>query len=339
MEEKADLQQEYPGIETPLKARVFKLLDQNLTLKPMEICEKLCCSYKIHGSTVRQYKREWKGKTEIEISSSDQNQDYDLKSSEKVVGQLYPVLKAADGEILDGCHRVQSDPSWKAIVLETINTPEEKLLARLIANFHRRSVPTEEKSAWLNQLAQIYRNNGFKIEGERERAQGPNEIARKICDVTGIGYRTVMEYLEPTFKQDGHRRLDPEQHHAYKEPEEIIFNHLKAGKSPTWANGVIERFKQQHEQELLKSPIFRKEILNKISRTLSTLQAGNRAGSCYHSRKELAEKELARLANERKEGYEQLPDLYETFIQECPNCLCSKCDHADMCIERVKPGD
>jgi predicted alpha-1,6-mannanase (GH76 family) len=98
------------------------------------------------------------------------NQEYDLKKSTKRIGQLYPVLKAADGEILDGCHRLDSDPAWKSMVLENINTPEKKLIARLVANFHRRLVTAEEKTEWINGLAKIYMNNGLKVDGISERS-------------------------------------------------------------------------------------------------------------------------------------------------------------------------
>jgi hypothetical protein len=77
---------------------------------------------------------------EIEQNDEGNGQEYDLKASTRRIGQLYPVLKAADGEILDGLHRVKSDPSWKALVLPNIRTSEEKIIARLIANFHRRTV-------------------------------------------------------------------------------------------------------------------------------------------------------------------------------------------------------
>lgn len=168
------------------------------------------------------------------------NENYSLKASTKKIGQLYPVLKAADGEILDGCHRIESDPTWKTMVLENVNTPEEKIIARLVANFHRRTVPHEEKAQWINQLAEIYMNNDLKVEAATKKGNlfKPNEIVKKICEVTGLCEGTVWRYLKPCFKQEAHRLLDPEQHSAYKEPEEIIFNHLKY-RRPQWAREVI----------------------------------------------------------------------------------------------------
>ncbi len=50
--------------------------------------------------------------TIIEIMSSEdlseEENGYSLKGSTKLVGQLYPVLMAKDGEILDGIHRSEA---------------------------------------------------------------------------------------------------------------------------------------------------------------------------------------------------------------------------------------
>jgi hypothetical protein len=259
----------------------------------------------------------------LEEPQPEQNgQNYDLKASTKRIGQLYPMLKAADGEVFDGVHRIESD--WKALVLENINTPEDKIIARLVANFHRRTVATEEKGAWINQLAEIYRNNGLRVEGTREKAQGPNEVARKICKVTGIAYRTVMEYLEPTFKQLVRSNRDPEQHIYRSDPEGTIFSHLKY--QPTWGRAVIERFKEKIEKDLLQSPAFRKKVFDMLPKEQKNAILRATPTCLYRHREK----------TDPHEGYQALPDLYEIFMKECPHCLCENCDHADTCIERVR---
>jgi hypothetical protein len=139
--------------------------------------------------------------------------------------------------------------------------------------------------------------------------------------------------LNPEFLQGAYRVLDPEKHYL-KDPETVIINSIGTHRAE-YARELVKRFKQKIERELLESPDFRKKILKKIKPAL--IKMSSQKQGAYHTREELAEKELARLANERKEGFEQLPDLYETFIQECPKCLCSECPHADTCIERVRP--
>jgi hypothetical protein len=200
------------------------------------------------------------------------------------------------------------------------------------------------------------------VEGDRNARQGPNEIADRICEATGLGYRTVIEYLDPSFKQQSFRRTDPSQHHSQKDPEEIIFNRLKLG-DPTWARTVIERFKQEHEKQLLESPLFRKKILDSIPRSI---QQPMRPAIAFDPQKDEQVQELLRLkeedvfpngfpngffrsmtasrerkARKQEEAWKGTPlgSLYEDFIQDCPNCLCSKCPHSEVCIERVRPED
>lgn len=298
----------------------------------------------------------------------ENDQEYDLKKSTTKVGQLYPILKANDGEILDGVHRMEADPTWKTLTLENINTPEEKLTARLVANFHRRTVSSEEKASWINQLAAIYRENGLKIEGARKGNLGHNEIVDRICEATGLNWRTVHRYLDPQFKNQNMIRADASQHPAVKSPEEVIFNHLKHSNSdsnPNWAKDVIDRFKQEHEAELLASPLFRRKILNSIPRNLSQpmrpaiafdpqkdeqvqellrlkeedVFRDNSFQTMMDTRGRPRESQRHRVARENQEGYEPLPNLYKTFMQECPKCLCSNCQHAKDCLERVRPDD
>jgi len=88
--------------------------------------------------------------------------EYNLKKSEKGIGQLYPILEAKDGETIDGFHREKADKNWKRMKLEHIDTEEKKLVARLAANFHRRIVPYMEKKSWVNDLAKIYQKQGLK---------------------------------------------------------------------------------------------------------------------------------------------------------------------------------
>ena len=90
--------------------------------------------------------------------------------------------------------------NWKRIRLEYIDTEEKKILARLIANWHRRQVSREEKEQWINALAEIYLKQGYKV-GDRTKRE-PNEIIRKISEVTGLTVKTIMNYIHDEFKQE-----------------------------------------------------------------------------------------------------------------------------------------
>ncbi|GAG81115.1 unnamed protein product, partial [marine sediment metagenome] len=86
-----------------------------------------------------------------------------LKKPVNSVGQLYPVLLAKDGQIIDGFHRREEDPGWRTETLEHIDSEEKLLLARAISNWHRRSISKEEKIAWINGLAQLYLDSGLHV--------------------------------------------------------------------------------------------------------------------------------------------------------------------------------
>ena len=78
------------------------------------------------------------------------SEEFDLAESKKFIGQLYPVLLSKDEKVIDGYHRLDVDPEWRTEVLKHIDTEEKILLARCIANWHRRVVSRSEKEVWLN---------------------------------------------------------------------------------------------------------------------------------------------------------------------------------------------
>ena len=40
-----------------------------------------------------------------------------LNKSHGTVGQLYPVLRDAEGKVIDGWHRLDVDPAWQSVTL------------------------------------------------------------------------------------------------------------------------------------------------------------------------------------------------------------------------------
>ncbi|MGA2681908.1 MAG: ParB/RepB/Spo0J family partition protein [Candidatus Bathyarchaeia archaeon] len=124
------------------------------------------------------------------MSSED---DFNLKES-KFIGELYPVLKDARGNIIDGNHRLQADPNWEARIVPNVINDETLIIARLVANWQRRQVTPQEKAEWINGLAEIYQQEGYKtlISG--------NEIVKKIVEVTGLSQPTVNVYLDDKYK-------------------------------------------------------------------------------------------------------------------------------------------
>jgi hypothetical protein len=115
----------------------------------------------------------------------------ELKSSSKRVGQLYPVLLDYHGNIIDGEHRYGVDEGWKTMRLKHIRTEKDRLIARIISNTVRRTVPSREKTELLAKLGEIYLNEGVE----------PGSIAYKIAEETGMSYTWVAKYLPEKFKE------------------------------------------------------------------------------------------------------------------------------------------
>ncbi len=142
--------------------------------------------------------------------SSEEN--YDLKKSGKKF-QLYPVLKDKKGNTIDGNNRLEADPNWKTEIVEGVETEEDLLSARLIANTNRRSVSAEEKREMINRLAEIYKKHGYKS------VLTGNEIVKKLREVTGWTQGWVNSFLDDKYKacKVKNRKRKP----AILEPERV----------------------------------------------------------------------------------------------------------------------
>jgi len=116
-------------------------------------------------------------------SKLEENEQYDLKQSLKEIGVLYPALADKKGRIIDGLHRLAVDSKWPIFVLSDIDSDEKYLVARIVANTHRRVVPAEEKTKWLDELAE-------------KTGWSPEEIARKV----GMSENWVRKYLSDKYK-------------------------------------------------------------------------------------------------------------------------------------------
>jgi len=116
--------------------------------------------------------------------------EYDLVNSTKVVGQLYPVLLASDGSVIDGLHRLVADKNWKAIRLPHIKTNAQKLVARIVANTCRRDITPKEKRQWVTELAEELKQNDVPR----------GKVAGRVAELTGMSDSWVRLYLPKQFK-------------------------------------------------------------------------------------------------------------------------------------------
>ena len=238
--------------------------------------------------------------------------EYDLKKSKKI-GQLYPVLVDVEGKVIDGFHRLEVDPNWKKERLEGIDSEEKLLIARSIANWHRRQVSREEKEEWINGLAVIYKKQGLKVRAKNRT----NEIVDRIVEVTGLTPHTVREYLKDTFRQT--------EHAAKEQPPRVsasqrIYVSFKAQKGEAYAKQLVERHREEVlveerpkieeevREELSRDTEFIKEAIEKAPEVLPTLPKKTI---------ERAKKAIEPLTKEMgvKEG-----TVYTVGEYECPHC-------------------
>jgi hypothetical protein len=231
--------------------------------------------------------------------------EYDLKKSEKI-GQLYPVLVDAKGNVIDGFHRLEVDPKWRREKIPEIDTEEKLLVARCVANWHRRQVTREEKEEWINGLAKIYKAKGMKVLDE----DGKNQIKLHISEATGLHPDSVLLLLDEKFKAPNPVPL--EKRHPVLSASTAIEHDM--GKE------YVERHRKEVEQEL--RPKIESEIKEELSRDAEFIReaiekAPDILPALPKSTIERAKNVVEPLTKEMgvKEGI-----VYTVGEYECPNC-------------------
>lgn len=114
-----------------------------------------------------------------------EEKEFDLNCSAKGLGKLYPILKDAHGNIIDGFHRQNVDPDWPVVKVDSVDSPQKLELARLATNFCRRTLPKAEIE---NRLAFLVGKCGMKAE--------------EIAKATGISLPTIYRHLPAQFKDE-----------------------------------------------------------------------------------------------------------------------------------------
>lgn len=241
--------------------------------------------------------------------------EYDLKKSEKV-GQLYPVLVDAKGNVIDGFHRLEADPKWRTEEHPEINTEEKLLVARCVANWHRRQVSREEKEKWIAELARIYEKEGLKVRKSIKTSTGGyrvNEIVQKIAFVTGLSEDTVRDYIPRAYKQTEQiREVTP------RVPASQVIE--KALPDKDYGRKLVER----HREEVLleEKPKIEREVREELSRDAEFIReaiekAPEVLPTIPEKTIERAKKAIKPLTKEMgvKEG-----TIYTVGEYECPYC-------------------
>jgi DNA-directed RNA polymerase subunit M/transcription elongation factor TFIIS len=118
------------------------------------------------------------------LDEASESDEYFIAKSVGQIGHLYPVLKDAQGNVIDGVHRLNIDSKWPSRTVEEVKDATQLVIARLIANVCRRTVPREEKTEWLRQIATL-------------TGRTPRQIAENLP----VSYNWVMKYIPDEFKE------------------------------------------------------------------------------------------------------------------------------------------
>lgn len=122
-----------------------------------------------------------------------------LSKSFKVLRPVYPLVKAEDGEILDGFHRKQAAPvtyERYCVTLKGVKSEKDKLLYRIHLNY-RRKVTKDERKRQLTRLAEILEEEGVTRE----------EMVSELAKITPFTARYIRELLPSKYKHEEMRRV------------------------------------------------------------------------------------------------------------------------------------
>jgi len=120
-------------------------------------------------------------------------EEYDIKKSMEKIGPLYPVLKSADGKIIDGMHRKHADKNWPEYTVDV--SGHMVTVARIVANVQRREVSPKEKTKMLRKLA-----------------EATHWTPEQIAENTGMSISWVRKYLPSEFKNEDMANLASKKH-------------------------------------------------------------------------------------------------------------------------------
>lgn len=178
--------------------------------------------------------------------------DIDLAESEQIVGQLYPVLRAKNGDVIDGKSRTRVNKEWKSITLD-ISTKEEKLIATAHANLGRRTTTTDERADYVNSLAKLYVEMGLEVDHVQGR-QHFNQVVNRLKEVLRgcMSIPTIMKVLDDKYKiTERVERTEKAKEDKYKgiSAWELLEKYYKQTLEKRFGAGFLYRLKSELRKE------------------------------------------------------------------------------------------
>lgn len=99
----------------------------------------------------------------------------DLKATSEKLGFFYPVLKGADGKVIDGNHRLGANPKWPSKKLPYTADSLKGVLAKGLCNFVRRGIHIDNFPQWLDE-----------VEKAAQAELGRTLSAKEIAELTSL---------------------------------------------------------------------------------------------------------------------------------------------------------
>jgi len=134
---------------------------------------------------------------------SQEHADALKKSRKSIAGELYPILEAADGEIIDGYTREEA--GWESRRrLPQIKSKLDKLVARVLAH-QRRNMPFTERRDLYDAIAEELIESGiaqpeYETHIPEERRNLP-KVIDKMADILGVSEKSIATYISDKYKR------------------------------------------------------------------------------------------------------------------------------------------
>ena len=125
------------------------------------------------------------------------------KSKKGIVGELYPVLEASDGEIVDGFHRKKA--GWESKKrLKHVTSKLEKLVARALAH-QRRTMSFKERRALYDGIAEeLIREGKAKPDPQPNlpiEVRNRPKVIPLVAELLGVTEHTVGIHISDSYKR------------------------------------------------------------------------------------------------------------------------------------------
>ena len=127
----------------------------------------------------------------------------EIEETKRSLGEIYPVIKAKDGTVLDGRHRLLAGWTSEKIMPE-VTTDLQKLVVRYVAN-RRRKISNEEKTEIFDGIAEILIKENV-VEVDMNTSVQPHlknrpDVIPQVAKLLGSDRTTINKHISDKYKR------------------------------------------------------------------------------------------------------------------------------------------